>query len=96
MTRDEARAKCAARIARVLEHNAGAWDLNENMLLAEAFEILDSLNGIARVCLPEVTDRMAVVGQGYFPLGLTAVSLKETFSAMSAAGDLTNPPNPKP
>lgn len=81
MTRDEHREKCIEALDAALEK----W--LSGKLTAEF--ILDSLHGIARVVPTEATNEMIDAGEGW-------MTWPELCRAMSAAGDLTNPPEGKP
>jgi hypothetical protein len=97
MTLDEQRAKCieAIKICHQTYEIGYFSDFH-------AARILDSLHGIARVDPIEATEEMLkaycgalnIGGHGHvFPEKIKAAA---RWSAMSAAGDLTNPPEQKP
>jgi hypothetical protein len=85
MTRDEYRARCIEAIAY-----GQKWEevVEKDVYRCHAAKILDSLHGIARVVPIEATEEMSISGIDAAP--------GQTWRAMSAAGDLTNPPEQKP
>jgi hypothetical protein len=85
MTRDEHREACLGAIKAALEWH-GVADSSR-----VAPDVLDSIHGIARVVPAEATPKMIEEYElsDYENIG-------EVWSALSALGDLTNPPDGKP
>jgi hypothetical protein len=84
MTRDEHREKC-------IEVMASAYRRFDKRLPAMQ-RAFDSLHGIARVVPIEATEEMRILGHD----GYGVDGMKGAWNEMSAAGDLTNPPEGKP
>jgi hypothetical protein len=96
---------CARAIEVVL---LARWDPARPIsLLGTALAVLDSLHGIARVDPVEATEEMircgaALVRKKWFEneaktyQGKWEALARSAFEAMSATGDLTNPPEEKP
>ncbi len=92
MTRDEHRAKCieAMKAAYVTRVAAGDWEFVDLMLA-----VFDSLaNAGVRVDPVEATEEMRAASMWKQPKHRYYVD--EEWRRMSAAGDLTNPPEGKP
>jgi hypothetical protein len=92
-TRDEARAKCiGAMYEACFEAMNGRYDQPTEIWVNGFTAAFDALHGLATVNLPAATKEMLAVGNKIEcgdPLWLV-------WWAMSAAGDLTNPPEKKP
>lgn len=90
MTRDEYRIACIEAMARIL------WGRNEPgpdwyEYIPDATAAFDALRKAGvRVVPAEATQEMVRAGLKVRP------TVRETWNAMSAAGDLTNPPEGKP
>lgn len=105
MTRDEHRDECILTIARAYHaqdcgDDPTAWDYRhvawedeppdyQKWVIALATQLLDSLRGVARVNPIEATEEMIEAGYNAF-------FTPDKWKAMSARGDLTNPPDTKP
>jgi hypothetical protein len=91
MTRDEHRAKCIEAIKTC--HQTFEIGYFGDF---QAARILDSIHGIALVCSPEVTAEMDAAGTGSLEkIGDADTLIAGIFLAMAAAGDLTNPQEPR-
>lgn len=93
MTRDEQRAACfkAMKVAFINPEWPGIPHLsNDEIFTIRISSAFDSLHGLARVNPIEATEEMLFAARNYFADGLGA------YEAISAAGDLTNPPEKKP
>jgi hypothetical protein len=88
MTRDEHRAKCIEAMAAEIS-SVCAWP--DNRSVEAAIRAFDSLHGIARVDPIEATEEMMTAGRVRTGIGDRHI----IWTAMSAAGDLTNPPEGK-
>jgi hypothetical protein len=98
MTRDERRAKCIETTADALHDMTDDNPFPRRAELKIATFILDSLHGIARINPVEATEEMYAAGwnEGGTDYNMSEGDLRLLFEAMSAAGDLTNPPEGKP
>ena len=92
MTRDEYRAKCIeamkAAYARPGAPFVGSLTPDE-IFTRRMTAAFDALHGIARVVPVEITEEMMEAVDWQYPADLL-------FDTMSAAGDLTKPPEKKP
>jgi exosome complex RNA-binding protein Csl4 len=90
MTRDEHREECFKAIRGVMR-----WDDSPGARRASQI-ILDAIHGIARVVPIEQTEEMIDEGadllSGLVSEGRESKVAVQIYAAMSAAGDLTNPP----
>lgn len=92
MTRDEHRAKC---IEAMIEAGPQASSyLNWKKIMTAAFDAIRTAD--ARVDPVEATEEMIEAGELAAGAKWSGHPVVFIFSAMSAAGDLTNPPEGKP
>jgi hypothetical protein len=89
MTRDEHRAECIEAMRQAMIDDYGEDCLPFTLFAVAAF---DSLHGIARVNPVEATGGMVTAGLAVAGTPMFGA----VWRAMSAAGDLTNPPEGKP
>jgi hypothetical protein len=90
--RDEARAKCIEAMVQAYILRLKEYPLSS---IFEGFTAaFDSLHGIARVNPIEATEEMMAAINLNIIRGMSAN--EATYYDMSAAGDLTNPPETKP
>lgn len=88
--RDEQRKACIEAIERAAAANAAGTSREW------ATAILDALNGLARVCPIEATNEMLQAGARILGQESGWSDSMSCWNAMTATGDLTNPPGRKP